>query len=207
MRLSNLHLSTCTVTLVVRCRRAVCLRSSATWQLFLVSQQPAPLTTSACTADINCSVVIIEYSVSLLPHSLHPPLLLFSPVFWIMYVRYKHIHGYHLDTFRGMRCLNVLTMCVGVLAAFGFMLVGCFQVHPFLPLSLSLHSLLSFSCSFSIPPPHLHTLPLLIVSSSTVVTTFIETQQTPCVAQLYCLPFPLWEYSHCNMVKYSSECS
>lgn len=137
MRLSNLHLSTCTVTLVVRCRRAVCLRSSATWQLFLVSQRPAPLTTSVCTADINCSVVIIEYSVSLLPHSLHP-LLLFSPVFWIMYVRYKHIHGYHLDTFRGMRCLNVLTMCVGVLAAFGFMLVGCFQVRPFLPLSSSL---------------------------------------------------------------------
>lgn len=44
-------------------------------------------------------------------------------------------------------------------------------------------------------PPHLHALPFLIVSSSTVVTSFIEIQQTLCVPQLYCFPFPLWEYS------------
>ena len=44
-------------------------------------------------------------------------------------------------------------------------------------------------------PPHLHALPFLIVSSSTVVTSFIETQQTLCVPKLYCFPFPLWEYS------------
>ena len=66
----------------------------------------------------------------------------------IIYIRFKHIDRYYKDSVPKVDCLNVVSLFLAVVSAFGLIVVGAFQVIIPPPLSLScLYALYTSTCT------------------------------------------------------------